>query len=199
VGLFNRMKDPVRGTANVVTATALDPDASGKEPCAMELIVQGDGLTPTAIAHRDKVSVLRWPRAGDVLPVTVDRSDPERLEIDWDAVPIRSGQSLVATPAPATPDGDSEHHSIRDEHPEIPPEAAAIVDQITSMFPGAEIDVAEPTVIHMDGSGTDLAALMGAGGADRISQLERLAKLHEEGALTDAEFESEKLRVLDGE
>jgi hypothetical protein len=33
---------------------------------------------------------------------------------------------------------------------------------------------------------------------DRISQLERLSKLHEEGALSDAEFETEKRRVLDG-
>jgi hypothetical protein len=192
--MFGRMKDPVAGTANVVSATTLDPSASGKESCAMELIVQGDGLTPTAVAFKDKVPVIRWPRAGDVLPITVDRSNPEHLEIDWDAVPIR-GQAVVAAPAVATPDGAL---SFSEQHPEIPPEAAEIVDRITSMFPNAQVNVAEPTVIHMDGSGTDLTTLMGAGGSDRISQLERLAKLHEEGALSDDEFEAEKKRVLEG-
>ena len=193
MGLFDRIKDPVRGSANVVSATALDPgQTSGSEPCAMELIVQGDGITPTPVAHRDKAPVLKWPRAGDVLPVTVDRENPERLEIEWDDVPVR-GQPIVATSSPATAD----HPSIRDAHPEIPPEAAEIVDRITSMFPNATIDVAEPTVVHWEGSVDD--ALAGVlGGGDRISQLERLAKLHDEGALTDAEFEAEKRRVLEG-
>ena len=206
MGLFGRMKDPVTGTANVVSATTLDPGASGKETCAMELIVQGDGVTPTAVAVEDRVPVIRWPRAGDMLPVTFDRSNPEHLEIDWDAVPIR-GQAtgmtpIVATPvvgapvaSPATADGET--HSIRDGHPEIPPEAAEIVDKITSMFPGAQVNVGEPTVIHMEGGGAQLAELMGAAGGDRISQLERLAKLHEEGALSDDEFEAEKKRVLE--
>jgi hypothetical protein len=35
------------------------------------------------------------------------------------------------------------------------------------------------------------------GEPDRISQLERLAELHRTGALTDAEFEEQKRRVLD--
>jgi hypothetical protein len=195
VGLFNKMKDPVGGTANVVSATTLDAGASGKDPCDMQLIVQADGLSPTTIEYHDKVPVIRWPRAGDVLPVTVDRANPEHVEIDWDSLPVR-GQALVATPV-ATPSAPtSATHSIRDEHPEIPPEAAEIVDKITSMFPGAQINVADPTVIEMDGA-MQIPG-MSAPAQDRISQLERLSKLHEEGALSDAEFETEKRRVLDG-
>lgn len=37
-----------------------------------------------------------------------------------------------------------------------------------------------------------------AGGDDLIAELERLAKLRDSGALTDAEFEQQKARVLDG-
>ena len=37
------------------------------------------------------------------------------------------------------------------------------------------------------------------GGADPISKLERLQKLRESGALTDAEFEEQKRRILDSD
>jgi hypothetical protein len=37
-----------------------------------------------------------------------------------------------------------------------------------------------------------------AGGGDSVAELERLAKLHESGALTDAEFEQQKARILGG-
>jgi Short C-terminal domain len=68
---------------------------------------------------------------------------------------------------------------------EIPPEAAAIVEQLTEMFPGASVSVDEPVEIGMVG-----------GGHDRISQLERIAKLREQGALTESEFQAEKTRIL---
>jgi Short C-terminal domain len=210
VGLFDRMKEPVRGTANVVSATTLDAGKTGKDECTMQLIVQADGLMPTSISHRDgDTPVDRWPDAGDVLPVTVDREKPERLRIEWDEVRVGGSTAGAAMAVPVTSPGvpavAGEHHSIRDEHPEIPPEAAAIVDQLASMFPGASVNVAEPTVVKFDSSGQVLrgaeaaAAMAGvanAFGGDRISQLERLAKLHEEGALTDQEFEAEKRRVL---
>jgi Short C-terminal domain len=73
-----------------------------------------------------------------------------------------------------------------DELAEIPPEAAAIVEQLTEMFPGASVSVDEPVAVNLD-------ALRGD---DRISQLERLAKLREQGALTESEFQAEKARIL---
>jgi Short C-terminal domain len=69
---------------------------------------------------------------------------------------------------------------------EIPPEAAAIVEQLTEMFPEATVTVNEPVEVDLDGGD----------GGDRISQLERLAKLREQGALTDSEFQAEKARIL---
>lgn len=38
-----------------------------------------------------------------------------------------------------------------------------------------------------------------AGGDSRVSSLERLARLHDEGKLSDAEFESEKAKLLGGD
>jgi ABC-type nitrate/sulfonate/bicarbonate transport system substrate-binding protein len=70
---------------------------------------------------------------------------------------------------------------------EIPPEAAEIVEQLTEMFPEATVTVNEPVELSLD----ELR-----GGGDRISQLERLAKLREQGALTESEFQAEKARIL---
>jgi hypothetical protein len=69
---------------------------------------------------------------------------------------------------------------------EIPPEAAAIVDQLTQMFPDATVTVNEPVEVSLDRQH----------GGDRISQLERLARLREQGALTESEFQAEKARIL---
>ena len=44
--------------------------------------------------------------------------------------------------------------------------------------------------------GTDLDGDGRIGGGDRLVQLERLAHLHATGALTAAEFEAEKRRLL---
>jgi hypothetical protein len=77
---------------------------------------------------------------------------------------------------------------------DIPPEAAEIVEQLTEMFPGASVTVDEPVEVSI---GDALDGLVAGGAADdRISQLERLAKLREQGALTESEFQAEKARVL---
>jgi hypothetical protein len=76
--------------------------------------------------------------------------------------------------------------SKRPDAPEIPPEAAEIVEQLTEMFPGATVTVNEPVEVSLDQLRGD----------DRISQLERLAKLREQGILTDSEFQAEKARIL---
>jgi Short C-terminal domain len=77
---------------------------------------------------------------------------------------------------------------------DIPPEAAEIVEQLTDMFPGASVTVDEPIKLSVE----DIVRGSTGGGGDRISQLERLARLREQGALTEAEFQSEKARVLGG-
>jgi hypothetical protein len=79
---------------------------------------------------------------------------------------------------------------------EIPPEAAEIVEQLTDMFPGASVTVDEPIELSVKDIVRGSTGGGGGGGGDRISQLERLARLREQGALTEAEFQAEKARVL---
>jgi hypothetical protein len=75
---------------------------------------------------------------------------------------------------------------------DLPPEAAAIVDQLRDVFPDAAISVDDPVEVNVQ----DILQGAGVAGGDRISQLERLARLREQGALTEAEFQAEKARVL---
>jgi hypothetical protein len=191
VGLFSflsrKMKDPVEGTAQVVAASAPPYGVSGWSNCKLDLVVSAVGLEPYATSFTSNLTpTSKWPYAGQTLPVTVDRADPEHVKVEWDDVPTGDelGAAQAEQIAAAMRSGDASELPAG-----IPPEAAAIVDQITDMFPGATVVVNE-RVDARDGAAD--------GGDDRVSQLERLAKLHEEGALTDAEFEVEKSRILGG-
>jgi predicted ArsR family transcriptional regulator len=87
------------------------------------------------------------------------------------------------------------------------------VEQIRRAFPDADVTVAHQTVeLVGDGEEADdlRAALEAAGfatvhetgeadeGNDPATQLERLAALHRQGVLTDAEFSAAKGRVIGG-
>ena len=84
-------------------------------------------------------------------------------------------------------------------------------EQLRGMFPGAQIDVQQSSA--QVGGEPDLSQIMqtffgdaqmpplAAGGAagpadDPIAQIERLAELHQRGALTDAEFAAAKAKLL---
>ncbi|HEX3706089.1 MAG TPA: hypothetical protein VHV76_05615, partial [Mycobacteriales bacterium] len=90
-----RMKDPVEGVLRVVGISMPDPTAT-EANYRLEGVVSADGLTPTAVTHHGMTSVGHWPSAGDELPVTVDRTKPERLVIHWKTVPNGFDQSRVA-------------------------------------------------------------------------------------------------------
>jgi hypothetical protein len=86
---------------------------------------------------------------------------------------------------------------------ELPEEAQEVVEQLQEMFPGASVQVSESDDMSLSDAlkavhGGNLDALEAMQGGDHVSQLERLAKLHEQGALTDAEFEAEKARIIGG-
>jgi hypothetical protein len=167
-----RMKDPVRGSAQVVACSRMTQAAMASN-CVMHLVVSADGLPATPVEHEAIVRQDRWPHGGQVLPVTVDRADPSRLRIEWDEV--RTHEDRIAEQAEAiaaqmngahTPSGD-------------------LVDQLRAAFPGAQITVNSHEV--------DMADFTGG---DSVERLERLAALHRSGALTDEEFAAAKARLL---
>lgn len=176
---------PGRGHSSGHRGVGSPYGVSGWSSCKLDLVVTATGLEPYATSFTSNLTpTSKWPYAGQTLSVTVDRADPDHVKIEWDDVP--TGDELGAAEA------DQIAAAMRSGGASglpggVPPEAAAIVDQITDMFPGATVVVNDPT---------DLRGGAADGGDDRVSQLERLAKLHEDGALTDAEFEAEKARIL---
>jgi hypothetical protein len=171
-GKIDKMSDPVRGTANVVSSTDYRPElgtaasSSGSWRCRMTCVVQADGV-PAQSAHYDgDAPTLRWPWPGTVLPVTVDRADPTEWVVHWDEVPT-AGESNQA-------EADALAASMRGEGDGGPAQAlAGLLGGIGASAPGAD-----------------------TAGIDLFDRLEKLGRLHASGVLTDAEFAAEKAKIL---
>jgi hypothetical protein len=212
-----RMKEPVRGTAQVVSATAHRGDSSWQD-IRMTLTVRAEGVPPTAIEHKCMCRADRWPSPGDVLPVTVDATKPERLKVEWDEVESardRAWRTATDMAAAEQGGGAAQPGGVPQPAPAVP---GLDIEALQRAFPGATIEVQshsvdasqQPDVARQVLEALQSAGAMPAGAAprpaesedeaaERIANLERLAKLRESGALTDAEFEAEKARILRGD
>jgi hypothetical protein len=82
---FSRIKDPVRGTARVVSTTQAPHQASAGN-CRMNLVVSIPGHDSFAVEEQFIVKVKKWPRPGVELPVEASQSNPEKFKILWDEV-----------------------------------------------------------------------------------------------------------------
>lgn len=156
-----RMKDPVRGTAQVVACTGYQGDGV-LQSCRIQLVVQAEGVPAAAIEHSGLVHRKRWPAPGMTLPVTVDRASPDRVKIEWDEV-----------------------ESSRDR-------AQANAEGLAAAM---RAEGGSPDGVGTAGTTPQRSDEEVDGDLDR---LERLAKLHEQGVLTDAEFDQQKKQVLEG-
>ena len=178
-----KMKDPVDGMAQVVGSTQ-PPDSATSGNVNLTLVVQGEGVAATTVEHSCLAPTKKWPYPGETLPVTFDRSDPDRLKVRWDDVPNSadaSRQQAEALAAQLNHDGSAPVVSAGGD-------VSGIVAALQQQFPDAQIQVGDGQVV----SGSPA----GAGDDDRIEELERLAKLRDSGALTQEEFEREKARIL---
>jgi hypothetical protein len=180
-----RMKDPVDGTAQVVGSTQA-PDNATSSNVNLNVVVQAEGVPATSVEFSCIAPTKKWPFPGETLPVTVDRADPTRIKVRWEDVPDSGDvakQQADALAAAMNQGGGAA--------PGVTGVGAGDVNQIVAALqqamPGAQIST--------DGAG-GAAAPADAGGTDTVAQLERLAKLKESGALTEAEFEREKARIL---
>ena len=212
MGLFTkmRMKEPVRGTAQVVSATAHRGDSSWQD-IRMTLTVRAEGVPSTPVEHSCICRADRWPSPGDVLPVTVDARRPERLKVEWDEVESARDRAWSTASALA-----AEERSGGSPDAQAAAAAGVDIEALQRAFPGATIEVQSHSVDATDQPDVArqvLAALQSAGAvqagarpadsedeaAERIANLERLAKLRDSGALTAEEFEAEKARILRGD
>jgi hypothetical protein len=165
-----RMKQPVRGTAQVVSASMPPYDATSSN-CAMHLVVSAEGLEPTPVEHTAMVSVKRWPSPGMTLPVTVDQADPTRLKIHWDDV--QTGAESAQQQA--------------EQMAEMMKGGAGATAQGAGMDIGAALQQAAAAAGQQAKPAAD----------DVAGQIEKLSRLHDSGSLSDEEFADAKRKLLE--
>ena len=165
-----RMSQPVRGTAQVVSATMPAEDSTSSN-CLMSLVVSAEGLEPTPVEHTAMASVKRWPTPGTTLPVTVDLADPTRLKIHWDDVQTNKQAAMQQA----------------EQMAEMMKGGAGATAQGAGMDLGAAIQQAAAAAGQQAKPAVD----------DPAGQIEKLSQLHDAGALSDEEFADAKRKLLE--
>ena len=165
-----RMSQPVRGTAQVVSAS-MPPYNATSSNCSLHLVVSAEGLEPTPVEHTAMASVKRWPTPGMTLPVTVDLADPTRIKIDWDDVPT----------------GDQTAMQQAEQMAEMMKGGAGATAQAAGIDLSALIAQATATAGGQAQSAPD----------DVAGQIEKLSQLHGSGVLSDEEFADAKRKLLE--
>jgi hypothetical protein len=183
------LRNGVPGRATIVERGALDRGGTSFN-LPMTLQVHVDGLTPYEVEDqwmvkaKDAIGLSGW------IPVRVDRERPERVAIDWDGVRANYEQSKAARRDALASGGAGV--------PGLDADAAAQVQQALGAM-GLNVDLSDATVVSHPPQEITVGDMRGFGGGDdTIGKLERLAALRASGALTDAEFEAQKRRLLDG-
>jgi hypothetical protein len=82
------MRDPIRGTATVVSSsdyrdsTTVAPAWTG---CSITCVVQADGVAAQTSHQRAMTTpTAKWPWPGTVLPITIDRAQPTEWIVHWE-------------------------------------------------------------------------------------------------------------------
>jgi hypothetical protein len=84
---FMGIQDPVVAEYRI-TKVSKPSTTSSVASCDMVGEVTAPGMTPRTIAHNSPfASIEKWPRVGDVLPVLIDRVNPEFMRIQWKQIP----------------------------------------------------------------------------------------------------------------
>jgi len=191
-----KIKDPVQGTAQIVACSGPADDATSS-PCQMQLVVQVEGREPYAVEHTEFFKHRRWPSPGMTVPVTVSRSDPNHLRVEKEGIPDwrDAGMNQAEQIAASMQGGPSAAPGVGGQMIDLSGDPGAAAQKIAM--------VEQVTGMDLNADGKIGAASAGSAGTpppgeatDRVEGLERLAKLHESGALTDAEFEAEKAKLL---
>jgi hypothetical protein len=92
-----RMRKPVRGTMLVtqMSLASASEEESVWQGGTVTGIVTIPGETPFVQRRQAMILTEKFPRAGDVLPIVIDRADHRRLSIQWDEMagtdPVQDG------------------------------------------------------------------------------------------------------------
>ena len=210
-----RLKDPVRGTAQIVSTTR-PPHAATSGNCRMHLVVTVPGHASFAIDDEFIVKVKKWPSPGHTLPVEASQSDPTKFKILWDEIPdwdvgaAAQAQQLAAAmnqqPPPDRPEGQQpppgrvSSSTVMINGRPATPEELQQYEAMTGLDLDGDGRIAGGAAAPSGGlQGLIAGALADQPGRadDRVAALERLAALKASGTITEAEFQTEKARILD--
>jgi hypothetical protein len=160
--------------------------------CHVQLVVQGEGVAPTAVEFEGLVHRKRWPQPGMTLPVTIDPANPQRVSIEWDEVPDSRDRSRANAEAMAA--------MMRGEGA---PAGGGLGGAQVINLSGGQLTEEQAAKLRM--LGIDPGAVQGAQAPtpkpepdDQLARLERLGALRASGVLTEDEFQEQKRRLLGG-
>ncbi len=220
---MKRIKDPVRGSAQIVTMTQA-PDNASSANCRMQLVVSVPGHASYAIDDEYLIKVKKWPSPGQTLPIEASQSDPTKFKILWDEIQswevqgAAQAEQLAAamnqqppvSPEGQPPTGQGGSAMVMINGRPATPEELKQYEVMTGMDLDGDGKIAGGAAAPGGGLQGMIAGAMAAAqqgmppgpdqpgkADDRVAALERLAALKASGTLTDAEFETEKQRILD--
>lgn len=214
------LKEPVRGTARVVSVSMPPNQTGGGGMCAMNLVINLPGRPSVAVNKANLVALAQWPMPGMDLPVEAEASDPTRFKILWNEVPTsadrataqarqvaefinaanaRDGVGATAAAGGAAQPFGAQTNVTVNGHPATPDDLAHL-EALTGMklTGGATAITRERLHEFISEAIANQPPLREEDGPDddRLSALERLARLRDTGVLTQTEFEAEKRRIL---
>lgn len=210
------LKKGIPGRASITAFTMPERGASTQN-IHMTLEVHAEGLSPYEVEDQWLVSSKDTLGFGLEVPVKVDPGKPDRVAIDWKAARAEraadkaSRQAALASQPPVSAAGVGGASQVVDARND--PELRAKLERVVGrkLEPGSQetIDVstdpalaariAEVVQQHaIEGARDGAAPQPSAAADDPLAKLERLAKLRESGALTEAEFEQQKRNLLGG-
>lgn len=212
---FKRIKDPVRATAQIVSTTAA-PDSATSGTCRMHLVVSVPGHASYAIDDEFIVKVKKWPSPGQTLPLEASQSDPTRFKVLWDEIPdwdvgaAAQAEKLAAAMNQEPPTTQVSSSMVMINGRPATPEELKQYEAMTGMDLDGDGRIAGGAAAPGGGLQGMIAGAMAAAqqgmpagpdqpgkADDRVAALERLAALKASGTITEAEFQTEKARILD--
>lgn len=130
-GFGKKLEDPVEGVAHVL-GVGLPVESQGRVMrIKLQLLVQAPGIEPQQVEMSKMVNRKKVPQAGMVLPITVDRADPTKVEIDWDAAPTR--QDLMNAQAQSIIDAGGIGAASTTPHATARPAGAEAADRVAQI------------------------------------------------------------------
>ena len=121
---IGRMRDPAEGTLEVTAASDFAGRGGAQTATySLSALLRVAGLPPTRVELSGMATSAKWPQAGDMLPVTADRSSPTEVIIHWNRAPTRKQRARIVaadlaleerqppTASEPRPGGDGERRS----------------------------------------------------------------------------------------